>query len=415
MPRNITVIGAGQAGLCLALGLQQGGYDVTVVADRTPNEIESGRILSNQCTWHSALQIERDLGINFWDDGYPIIPGFDVHFFRSDREEALNFPAPLSRYGQSVDQRLKFPRWMRLFEARGGRLVIQRLEPEDLEDIAADSDLVILGTGRGRGRIRELYQADPVRNAYDTPQRVGASIHVRGRIPDNAHSPEFEPYAVIPDVGEFWIVPATSVSGPCHILCLEGVPGGPLDCWDDIRTPQQHLEMVSEQVIKWLPWEAERCRDIELVDDKAYLSGGITPEVRMPVITLPSRRCVLGIGDAVLLNDPISQQGANTATKAAYYYLKRIIEHGERPFDRAWMTETAENFWQYAVWSVKLTHCLMHPPAHWRAIFEAASTSPALARLFADGNDHPPDYFPWLADSEEARRLFATHRVTVGA
>lgn len=40
--RRIAIVGAGQAGLQLALGLRERGYDVTVVAARTPRRSGPG-------------------------------------------------------------------------------------------------------------------------------------------------------------------------------------------------------------------------------------------------------------------------------------------------------------------------------------------------------------------------------------
>lgn len=39
MAPKILIVGAGQSGLQLALGLQQHGYDITVMSARTPEEI----------------------------------------------------------------------------------------------------------------------------------------------------------------------------------------------------------------------------------------------------------------------------------------------------------------------------------------------------------------------------------------
>lgn len=60
--RRILIIGAGQAGLQLALSLQSEGYDVTVMSARTPDEIRGGRIMSTQCMFWPQLQLERDRG-----------------------------------------------------------------------------------------------------------------------------------------------------------------------------------------------------------------------------------------------------------------------------------------------------------------------------------------------------------------
>ena len=50
-------------------------------------------------------------------------------------------------------------------------------------------------------------------------------------------------------------------------MVFEGVPGGPMDCWADVKTPEQHLAKSKWIFETYLPWEAERCRKIELTDD----------------------------------------------------------------------------------------------------------------------------------------------------
>jgi 2-polyprenyl-6-methoxyphenol hydroxylase-like FAD-dependent oxidoreductase len=65
--RKVAILGDGQSGLQLALGLLQNQYEVTVVSNRTPEKILSGRVSSSQFMFHDSLQNERDLGINFWE------------------------------------------------------------------------------------------------------------------------------------------------------------------------------------------------------------------------------------------------------------------------------------------------------------------------------------------------------------
>ncbi len=64
--RKIVIVGGGQSGLQLGLGLLQNNYEVTVVSNRTPEQILSGRVTSSQFMFHDSLQNERDLGINFF-------------------------------------------------------------------------------------------------------------------------------------------------------------------------------------------------------------------------------------------------------------------------------------------------------------------------------------------------------------
>src|SRR6478672_4943236 len=46
--RKIAIVGAGQSGLQLALGLLQKGYEVTVISNRTPEQVLNGRVTSSQ-------------------------------------------------------------------------------------------------------------------------------------------------------------------------------------------------------------------------------------------------------------------------------------------------------------------------------------------------------------------------------
>ena len=72
-----------------------------------------------------------------------------------------------------------------------------------------------------------------------------------------------------------------------------------------------------------------------MTDAQATLSGRLTPVVRRPVARLPSGRSVLGLADAVVLNDPITGQGSNTAAKSADVYLRDILARGELTSTRA--------------------------------------------------------------------------------
>src|SRR3954462_8006510 len=75
---RILIVGGGQAGLQLALGLLQNGYDVTVVSNRTPDDIRAGRGMSSQCMFDRALQHERDLGLSHWEDECPPVEGIQL-------------------------------------------------------------------------------------------------------------------------------------------------------------------------------------------------------------------------------------------------------------------------------------------------------------------------------------------------
>ncbi len=130
--------------------------------------------------------------------------------------------------------------------------------------------------------------------------------------------------------------------------------------------------------------------------------------MRKPVGVLPSGRRVLGMADAVLLNDPITGQGSNNASKGAAVYLRRIVEQGEGPFDAAWMQETFEQLWAYAEKVVGWTNALLlPPPPHVLNVLGAAGQFPDVARRFANGFDNPPDYYDWFMDPAKADAYLA--------
>jgi flavin-dependent dehydrogenase len=128
--------------------------------------------------------------------------------------------------------------------------------------------------------------------------------------------------------------------------------------------------------------------------------------VRKPIARLPSGASVLGIADAVVLNDPITGQGSNNAAKAARVYLRRILEHGTKPFDGAWMQQTFDEYRNYAQFVTGWTNAMLQPPPpHVINILVAAQSKPKVRKAFANGFDDPRTYFPWLVDPAEAEKF----------
>ncbi len=254
---KITIIGGGQSGLQLGIGLLQNGYEVTIVSDRTPEQIRDGRVTSSQCMFATALDHERALGIDFWDDTCPPVEGIALSVPHPEipGAKAIDWAARLDRVAQSVDQRVKFPRWMEHFAASGGELVFHEAGIDDLERYATDSDLVVVAAGKGD--ITRTFERDAERSQFDQPMRALALTYVNGMTP----RPEFSAvsFNIVPGVGEYFVFPALTTSGPCEIMVFEGVPGGPMDCWGDVSTPAEHLAKSKWILETFMPWEAERC------------------------------------------------------------------------------------------------------------------------------------------------------------
>jgi 2-polyprenyl-6-methoxyphenol hydroxylase-like FAD-dependent oxidoreductase len=407
--RKFTIVGGGQAGLMVAIGLLKAGHKVRVVQNRTGDQIAAGKVMSSQCMFSNAVQHERDLGLDHWSAQCPPVQGINFMVPAPDGSgaKAIDWTGRLERDAFAVDQRLKMPRWLKDFVALGGELQIDDAGVEELESYVAEDDLVIVAAGKGE--VARLFPRDAAKSPYDAPQRALALTYVTGMTPRQPHSAvEFN---LIPGVGEYFVFPALTLSGPCEIMVFEGIPGGPMDCWADVKTPQDHLATSLRLLKTFLPWEYERSRNCQLTDDNGILSGRFAPTVRHPVATLPSGRQMLGLGDAVCLNDPITGQGSNNAAKAAAVYLKRILDHGERPFDQAFMQGTFDAYWDYAQWVVQWTNMLLQPPPPFILnIMGNACAEPRLAHRMANGFDDPRDFFPWFADPDAAGAYLADLR-----
>jgi hypothetical protein len=278
--------------------------------------------------------------------------------------------------------------------------------PADVDEYAKSHDLVLVAAGKGD--INRMFEHDTANSPYDKPMRALALTYVENMAPRAGFTAV--DFNLVPGVGEYFVFPALTTSGECHIMVFEGVPGGPMDCWSDVKTPEQHLQRSQEILEKFMPWEAERCRHLELTDDMGILTGRFPPTVRKPVAKLNSGRLALAMADVMATNDPITGQGSNTASKAAKIYLERILERGAKPFDAAWMQRTADEFWEYAQWVVRWTNSLLVPPEpQILQLMGAASQIPAVASAIANGFNNPSDYNPWWFSQAEAEKFITSH------
>jgi hypothetical protein len=406
MPK-ILIVGAGQSGLQLALTLREHEYDVTLMSARTSDEIRRGWVMSTQGMFHDALQIERDHGLNLWEADAVRIEGLGVSIAAPDSSRALDWVGRLDHHAQSVDQRVKMAGWLELLEQRGGKVITHGVTTADLDRLTDLYDLVIVAAGKGE--LVQLFDRNPERSPFTRPQRALSVAYVHGLAPRPEH-PDFSAvrFNIIPGVGELFVIPGYTLSGNCEILFFEGIPGGPLDCWDDRPGPQEFLDRMLGLMQRFVPWEYDRAGAVELTDPRATLSGGYTPMVRFPVGELPSGGAVLGMADVVVANDPITGQGSNNAAKCAEMYLHSILNHGDKPFDRDWMTSTFERYWDYAQHVTNWTNALLGPPPeHVVKILGVAQGNETVARRFVNGFSDPSDFRHWFMDPDKAEAYLA--------
>ncbi|MFF8569017.1 styrene monooxygenase/indole monooxygenase family protein [Streptomyces albidoflavus] len=405
--RRILIVGAGQSGLQLALGLQANGYEVTLMSNRTADEIRTGRVMSTQCMFHTALQHERDIQANFWESQAPKIKGLGVSVAAPDSSRAVDWVGMLDGHAQSVDQRVKMAGWMETFAERGGQVVIHGAAVSDLDYFARTYDLVMVSAGKGE--LVSMFERDASRSPFTTPQRALSVAYVHGMGPRPEH-PEFDAVRcnLVPGVGELFVMPTYTTSGRADILFWEGIPGGPLDAFKGIKDPSEHLALTLELMEKFTPWEYARSTQVELTDAGGTLAGRYAPTVRKPIGRLPSGGLVLGVADVVVANDPITGQGSNSASKCAASYLSSILGHGDRPFDEEWMQATFDGYWNTAQHVVKWTNAMLGvPPEHVLKLIGSGMRYQQVADRFANGFDNPADFENFFFDPEKTEAYLA--------
>lgn len=411
--RRIAVVGAGQAGLQLALGLVADGYRVTLVAERTPEQLRGGRVLSTQAMFGPALRIEAAAGLDLWADRAPSVSSVQAVLAAPPGVRALEYTMTLDEPAQSVDQRLKLAGWLELLAERGGEIEYRTLDRGALHELARRHELTVVAAGRGT--LSEIFERDAARSPFDRPQRALSCLYAHGvGSPDPAAGPRARMNA-LPGLGELYLQPALTLSGPCDILLWEALPGSPLDAFGDAPPPDVQLARIRALLAEYLPWEAELWTEAEPTDAGAGLFGAVTPVVRRPVAELGSgvdAVHVLGLGDAVVVTDPITGQGANNAARAAEACRRAVVEHGDAPYTADWMCRTAERFWQQqSRHSVEFTASMLTVPDHLQAVFAAAAEHPEVGRRLANTYAEPSDHAAWLATPE----LTAAYLASVGA
>jgi hypothetical protein len=379
---RVAVVGSGITGLLTAHGLRRAGMSVTLFSDRTAEQwVLGSKPTGTAGRFEPALSYERELGLAHWEAEARWIEGIHLTFCQVPGNRLVTLTGRPDKPGLAIDVRLQSRRWMEDLEARGGKVVIEAVTPARLDAIAAEHDLTVVATGKAE--LSGLFERDPARSVYDRPQRNLAMMVVTGPAFGFPGVP-FLPvkFNLFGTLGEAFWVPYHSRHGACWNLLFEAKEGGPMDVFQGARSGREVVALGKQVIKELVPWDYAWAKDMELADEHGWLVGRVTPTVRRPVARLPSGRLVTGVGDTLMLMDPIAGQGANNGTKMARHFVERVVARGDLPFDEAWMTETFESFYlDHGRATYTFTSLLLEP-------MTAAGKELLIAQYGSDGVRH---------------------------
>jgi len=402
--KDIGIIGGGVAGLQLALSLQQDGIPATLYAERTPEQQLACR-LSNMVARNARTRArEQALNVNHWD-----IPSHDMVRLSMN----VHGPRPLSFSGRmaepvhAVDMRMYWARLLEDFATRGGRVVIHSVQASELDQLASRHELVVVASGRAA--LTTLFPRVPEHSPFTVPQRLAMAGLFRGV----AYS---EPRAlevfVNPGHGEILVVPYLSFEPDVTGIGILGTEQGAFAPLRHIRyddDPRAFVRSVLAILREYAPSLFERvdAAHFGLVRPFDLGYAAITPTVRRGFIELSNTRYAVALGDAHIVIDPITGQGANNASHAAAVLRAAIGE--SQAFDRAFCERVERAICSHSVPVSDACNARLAPPSpHFRELLGVASREQAAADLYANGYSDPTGFWAIASSAERTAEFLGS-------
>ena len=381
---NIGIVGAGISGLHLALRLHQRGVHTTVYAPKTADEQRAGRPANFVARFGRTRDREHALGVA---DGN--LPDWEIDALRMTvgGPQPLSFGAMLRKPASAVDFRIYLPRLMDEYERRGGQVVIGPVETADIRRLAAAHDLVVVASG-GRS-LAELFPRDADRSVHTAPQRRLCAGLYDGIATESVPGVS---YHISPGAGEIFCYPFYSFAGRVHLLGVEAVPGGPLEHLTHLShtdDPAAFRRAILDAVAAHAPGLLDRfdhgfgpTRPIDV------LQGSVPPVVRQGWAALDDDTYAIAVGDAWVVNDPLTGQGANLGSTCAFLLADAILAGA--PFDERFCRTASETMWPAARAVTEWTTAFLQPPTeHLLGLLGTAAEDVRVAHEFLNNFNDP--------------------------
>lgn len=395
---DIGIVGAGTAGLQLALLLQQHGALPTLYAERTAEDVRGGRLPNTVIHNYRTRARERLLGVNHWDQTGLEIQG---HWHYIPGERPLSFPGYFEKPSIGVDYRIYQSTLLEDFENRGGRVVYGAVSVDDVGSLSSRHDLLVVCTGRGG--FGELFPSIAGRSPFTSPARfISAGLYQGVNHDSDTH---YVTLSLAPPHGEFIEAPMQTFGGNVSIVLFEGTPGGDFEVLarmpyaDD---PETHDRTVLELIRIHNPAIFERidAASFGVVRPQDVLQGAVTPTVRQSHARLVDGTYAIALGDAHVTIDPVCGLGANAASAAAFALGEAILEG--LPFDAPFCRKVDERRLPRILSSFDFTNFMLSPQPHLFDVIGAMSADSRLANDFTEGFTEPERQWRNMASAEAA-------------
>lgn len=403
---DIGIIGAGTAGLHLALLLQKGGIEPTLYAERTPDEVRTGRLPNTVVHNYRTRARESEIDANFWDETGTPIEGH-WHSIPTGPGEFIQFPGSFTAPSMAIDYRLYQGALLDAYLDRGGKVEFGAVDLGELDKLAGRHDLLVVSAGRGAA-LNELFPPIEGRSPFTKPARLLAGGLYTG-IADSGDQ-HWVVLNLLGPMGELINAPMLSAQGPVEVLLFECMPGGPMEqiaLMPYADDPEAHDRLVLETVLQFAPHVAERVDESSfgVIDPTSILQGAIVPTVRQSYTKLNGTYAIV-VGDAHMVLDPVIGLGGNCASIGAFALGNTILEGG--PFDEAFCQRVDERRLPDILAHFDFTNIMLQPPPpHMLELLGAMSQHRALCDDFTENFTAPGRQLENLATPETAASYLA--------